>query len=160
MQPGLGKALALTRESTQFRQIQENFRAHDAAVALESADSQLTAIAEMFGESAGKVMVPYGHAERWAMISVKVLYLAARFLGYSFFVSPTDVINPDPVVDDLASNHAARLAGEMVHIVRSGAFSRAVGEQVRRALTVRSSAIQLSSGSGKTQGNKSHSKPT
>ena len=144
LRPGLGKALALTRKSTEFRRLQEGFGAWDALSALDGMDEHLSSVAEKFGEAAGKSMIPYGRAERCARISVKTLYVGARFLGHSFLLSSTDGVNLDPVVDEFASNHLAKLAEKMVHIVRSGSFSRGVGEQVRRALTVRSASIRFS----------------
>jgi hypothetical protein len=144
LQPGLGRALALTRESDEFRRLQEHFRAWNACSPSDGTDQMLGAVIEKFKESAARVMVAYGPVERSVMILVKLLYFAARCSGYSFFVSLSKTINPDPIVDDLASNHLARLAGEMAHIVRSGVFARKVDHQIRRALTVRSGAIQFS----------------
>lgn len=152
LRPGLGKALALTRESKQFRQLQEDFRTWDMSSALEFADAHLTAVAETFADSAGKAMIAPGPAEQWARISVVALCVSARCFGYSFHLPPVGAVDLDPVAWWLFSNQAARLAGDMVHIVRSGAFSRGVGEQVRRALTVRSGTIQFpSSAAGATE---------
>jgi hypothetical protein len=143
LKPGLGRALALTRQSTEFGQLQERFRAWETASPLEGVDHQLAALCEKFGESAAREMAPCGPLESWVSASVKMLYLVGRCLGFSFFVSPSESINPDPVVDDLASNHLARIAGEATHIVRSGAFGQGVAQQVRKALTVRSTPVQF-----------------
>jgi hypothetical protein len=141
LRTGLGKTLARTRKSDEFRTFQQGFGViAEADLSRDPFSVSFAGVASRFAEEAAKLMVPYGTVERYTAIGTHLVcavgWAAARTMGFSLGIHTG--LDLDPVVEPVVSKCLARVTSEMAHVIRSALFANSLSASVVHAVDLRS----------------------
>lgn len=141
--PGIGKAIAATRMTAEFRAFQKVLKhVADAPLSEREFTTALEGVGAAFASaSAATMLAKRTRLEQWIADFLPLVYATGQHCGWQLAMRPGSP--SDPILDWAVGTVFAKLAEQAARIVRSGLFIRSAREAVINAITIRCSDIDL-----------------